>query len=547
MTSDDERIHLLTFFHFKFLVDESKVVKSSRPATKDVGVTPVSKNTTEKKGFEVASKFSFDEDNENQAKTYSPEEHSLNKQLRDQSFTPIHSSEPKRETSPSPTFNEQLEIVPQLSWSIADDTPEMGDLADWPKSEGRNASPMSFNGQISPMLFNISPSNEKDQASKSNTKAKCDEMMQMGVLSPTMDDKPSGLESTPSSFSNALESNPKSVEKCLTSPQSMEKNSYQKHLDHRFRMHAPFPAMSPKSSMPPMNSPSYHLTMNPPPTPQNPSYERREDNYSRSMHSGNRDGPPVGNYQSPYPGHVNGQDRIRNLRGRVPGALPPSLHLPPQLPSHPHFLTSPIGTTPRGMMLSSPHARMNSHSFPRSPHVNTSKRKCVPLKTPIPCKFQGDMEKMKTATVPEFSSLVNYPAHMSQKQASLIPDGMRCCVMCGHACPSTASSKNKKGGKKSLDGESRNGLNNSYAIIPVQNKGLCTQCDVNVWVVTNNNLEIKWCKGCKNFRPWAAFGEKGLATKCVRCRERQREKYAAQKEEKDRKKALAKAKALMNS
>ena len=68
-------------------------------------------------------------------------------------------------------------------------------------------------------------------------------------------------------------------------------------------------------------------------------------------------------------------------------------------------------------------------------------------------------------------------------------------------------------------------------IIPRQNKGLCTVCDVTVWVVTSSNLEIKWCKGCKNFRPWAAFGEKGLATKCVRCRERQREKYALQKED----------------
>merc|ERR1712161_116056 len=74
----------------------------------------------------------------------------------------------------------------------------------------------------------------------------------------------------------------------------------------------------------------------------------------------------------------------------------------------------------------------------------------------------------------------------------------------------------------------------SYANIPTQNKGLCTVCDVNVWIVTASGLEIKWCKGCKNFRPWAAFGDKGLATKCGRCRERQREKYALQKEEKEK-------------
>ncbi len=524
-------------------------MKSELPSPKllpkDLGITPVSKNTTERK---IKSKFSFDNENDNQPKTFSPEELSLNKQLRDQSFTPIHSSDIKREASPSPSFNEQLEIVPQLSWSIADDTPALGDLSDWQKSEGRNSSPMSFNGNISPMLFNISPSHNDESSASINQKT-CDEMMQMGVLSPSMDDdRPSSTEPTPTSFSNPDRPNTKPIEKSVATPQSIDKNIYQNPLDHRFRMHAPFPAMSPKSSMPPMTSPhSYHMTMNPP-TPQgqkNPGFERRDDVFNRSRMPGTREGPPSVNYQSPrnvFPTHVNNQDRIRNLRGRVPGALPPSLHLPPQLPSHPHFLTSPIGTTPRGMILSSPHARMNTHSFPRSPHMNTSKRKCVPLKPPIPCKFQGDMEKMKTATVPEFSSLVNFPAHMSQKQAALIPDGMRCCVMCGHACPSTASSKNKKGAKKSHDGDARNGINNNFAIIPVQNKGLCTQCDVNVWVVTANSLEIKWCKGCKNFRPWAAFGEKGLATKCVRCRERQREKYAAQKEEKDRKKALAKQK-----
>jgi len=52
-----------------------------------------------------------------------------------------------------------------------------------------------------------------------------------------------------------------------------------------------------------------------------------------------------------------------------------------------------------------------------------------------------------------------------------------------------------------------------------------------VWVVVADKLEIKWCKGCKNFRHWAAFGDKGSATKCVRCRHRQKEKYAKQKEE----------------
>jgi hypothetical protein len=527
--------------------------------TLNVGVTPVSKNTRVKPDEGVKSNFSFEGENDTQK--FSPEGHSLSRQLRDQSFTPIHSSDLKRDGSPSP-FNEQLEIAPQLSWSIADDTPALGDLADWPKSEEPNTSPMSFNGNISPMLFNISPENCKNEQNSSSPSNKNDDMMQMGVLSPSNEEKNTGGKSTPLPFSHTPmneKNKPKPHERRPhNSPRAMEKHPYhnnQEHQHYRERMQAPFPALSPKGSMPLVSPQSFHLQQHNPPTPQgpaHPNFDQRDEGYHRSRHPGSREGPPQANYQSPramYPGHMNGQDRIRNLRGRVPGALPPPIHLPPHLPSHAHFLTSPIGTTPRGMMLSSPHhPRIGAHSFPRSPHLNASKRKCMPLKPPIPCKFQGDMEKMKNATVPEFTSLVNFPAHMSQKQASMIPDGMRCCVMCGHACPSTASNKNKKGVKKAANEDGRNGMGgNSYAIIPTQNKGLCTQCDVNVWVVTSNNLEIKWCKGCKNFRPWAAFGEKGLATKCVRCRERQREKYAAQKEEKDKKKALNKAKALLNA
>ena len=179
-----------------------------------------------------------------------------------------------------------------------------------------------------------------------------------------------------------------------------------------------------------------------------------------------------------------------------------------------------------------------------------SKRKCIPLKPPIPSKFQGDIEKHKVAPVPEFTSLVNFPTHMSQKQAINLPDGMRCCVMCGQACPCSSGNKGKNKAKKA-DGMSRQDQvgdkNSGYAIIPTQNKGLCTLCDVNVWVVVTSGLEIKWCKGCKNFRPWAAFGDKGLATKCLRCRERQREKYALQKEEKEKARAAIMAKSAANN
>ena len=101
--------------------------------------------------------------------------------------------------------------------------------------------------------------------------------------------------------------------------------------------------------------------------------------------------------------------------------------------------------------------------------------------------------------------------------------GKKHCVMCGKLRICSASSFMEKGraGAGGDDGTAH--------IIPRQNKGLCTACDVTVWVLVADGLEIKWCKGCKNFRQWAAFGDKGSATKCVRCRERQREKYAMQK------------------
>jgi Zn-finger nucleic acid-binding protein len=235
--------------------------------------------------------------------------------------------------------------------------------------------------------------------------------------------------------------------------------------------------------------------------------------------------------------------------------MPPQHHLPP--PSYHHFspLTNVIAAPPHKM------GRNNQYRMPHQLEIvcgsSSSKRKCIPLKPPIPSKFQGDVDKFKDAPIPEFNNLVNFPGHMSNKPSPNVPEGMRCCVMCGQACPCSM------GGKKKKDSNSNNsaaagegpaplgdstGTNtnkssatasssNNYATIPTQNKGLCTICDVNVWIVTASGLEIKWCKGCKNYRPWAAFGDKGLATKCVRCRERQREKYALQKEEKEKLKA----------
>ena len=52
--------------------------------------------------------------------------------------------------------------------------------------------------------------------------------------------------------------------------------------------------------------------------------------------------------------------------------------------------------------------------------------------------------------------------------------------------------------------------------------------------VDETTLELKWCKGCKNFRCWTAFCNNGMATKCDPCREKQSLKYLQKIYTKDR-------------
>lgn len=134
----------------------------------------------------------------------------------------------------------------------------------------------------------------------------------------------------------------------------------------------------------------------------------------------------------------------------------------------------------------------------------------------------ADSPEATTISVPEFHRLANFPEFLNKgrtiEKCPVAPAGRKYCVMCGELrlCSSTGR------GKASREDVSH--------IIPRQNKGVCTACDIAVWSVTDvPGLEIKWCKGCKNFRQWKSFGQKGNATKCVRCRERQKEKYASQK------------------
>ncbi|KAL7438206.1 hypothetical protein ACHAXM_006080 [Skeletonema potamos] len=114
---------------------------------------------------------------------------------------------------------------------------------------------------------------------------------------------------------------------------------------------------------------------------------------------------------------------------------------------------------------------------------------CMKMTPPLPPRCEGDPNP--AAEVPAFCQLVNFPT------ARYFGN----CVMCDDAEFS----------------------------IPKQNKGVCNNCDVAIWVVNPSGMQIKWCKGCKNFRKWIDFGVKGYSSKCERCRNQQASRYATQK------------------
>ena len=542
---------------------------STSPIDADVDATPNIKNTAKpeaKRDSNRASIFkSKGMDKHRPSETPTPPVHgelgdneslnddhsTLNRHLRGQSFTPLPHLSHAGSAGASPSNAAfAAAIAPQLSWSIAGDTPSLGDLADWDdehagkfKLESTKTRPSSTtstdtrNMTLSPNDFQLWKE-EHDLADRAVS----------GTTTPLpVFFEQSGNEGTENQ--NRFGDNP-SRQHSMRQNDPMGQHPMHIGINGRSKHENPYWS-------------KHDGGVGLPPTPMFAGSEFRDDFSGHSpMHGDHRDGME---YHYPhYAQQHNPNDRIRNLRGRVPHGvhLPPMpLHIPPHMSAHHLPLTSPMGLGPKGGMWS-PHHGMGGHLG--SPHhmgsplnsMAQSKRKCLPLKPPIPSKFQGDMEKIKSAPVPEFTSLVNFPAHMSQKQTVNLPEGMRCCVMCGQACPCSSGTKTGKkcSGKpgckndgglapRNNNGQDHLGDKNSgYAIIPTQNKGLCTLCDVNVWVVSNSGLEIKWCKGCKNFRPWAAFGDKGLATKCLRCRERQREKYALQKEEKEKARMVTKAK-----
>lgn len=94
---------------------------------------------------------------------------------------------------------------------------------------------------------------------------------------------------------------------------------------------------------------------------------------------------------------------------------------------------------------------------------------CIKMAPPLPPKADCN-PALTEITVPVFQSLCNFPSARF----------VNCCVMCDE----------------------------SEYPIPNQNKGVCNNCDSAVWIYVETGLQIKWCKGCKNFRKWIDFGPK---------------------------------------
>lgn len=75
--------------------------------------------------------------------------------------------------------------------------------------------------------------------------------------------------------------------------------------------------------------------------------------------------------------------------------------------------------------------------------------------------------------------------------------------MCGELCSRNARNKGSK----------------TSPVIPARNKGICTNCDMETWRFVESDVAIKFCHGCKNFRPYGDFGSQGQLVRCYRCRE----------------------------
>ena len=191
---------------------------------------------------------------------------------------------------------------------------------------------------------------------------------------------------------------------------------------------------------------------------------------------------------------------------------PPHHHHPYPPPPPPHFAPHGYPYPPPWYGSAAPTAPYPPFAHPHCATVNnnetnlkdeldwqqvsaSSLKRCVPLKHPPRNRFWGSRNALAEHALPDFARIVNFPDFLTKgrgnNNTSSRADGKKHCVMCGKLRVCLAA------GRRKHEVETTH-------IIPRQNKGVCTQCDVTVWLQMDEKIEVKWCKGCKNFRPWVS-------------------------------------------
>ena len=355
------------------------------------------------------------------------DEHMLNSHLRNQSFTPLPHMNAAGDNNSGVESPSNMggfgAIAPQLSWSIAGDTPSLGDLAEWEehaqhaKGDERSrpsstTSGISRNLAISPHSFSMWADDDNARDNKDGDDMRLSILtphselgMTEGVLSGTTTPLPMFFEQ-PSSEERENHGGHRSSKKSIETDHihnmfmshgghgSSEKN--QRSSMHHFWKNDGLP--TPVGSQHDKNE---YGQMGLPPTPMFAASEfGRDDGFMRSPHHGSRDDFFPAGAMYGHPGSA-GHDRVRNLRGRVPPGhhmAPMPLHIPPPNMSSHLPLTSPMGVGHGKAGLWSPHhggmPPLGSPLHMSPMNMSQSKRKCVPLKPPIPSKFQGYVQRM---------------------------------------------------------------------------------------------------------------------------------------------------------
>ena len=223
-------------------------------------------------------------------------------------------------------------------------------------------------------------------------------------------------------------------------------------------------------------------------------------------------------YPPPYPPpHLRGFPPPNPAGNNVPSpfGLPPRGMFPPPPPDQHSPRRGKHDDKPKLQATCPPHNQDGEKDNPDETRSNMVR--CTKLERPNPLQcFIGNIGQDEDAEeVLDFHRLVNFPCHSQRRGRSktvATKEGLApptednnavhsCCVMCGEKRPGMVENARVDGAPCADSG--------APIIIPKQNKGLCTQCDVAVWVVAESGRKIKWCKGCKNFKPWSGFGDKG--------------------------------------